>query len=176
MDMGYHFIDLLVWYFGIPTNVTARLSRGNRVGQHYDVEDTVVLNFEYELDEYDTKTVGNIIISRVYGWKDEVLRVFGTEGSVIVERGLIKRLDANGEEKERLERQGGWPSAMVDQLEFFAQKIKKFDPDNKHKFDIHEHLKHIAIIAAAYRSDEKRCSINPNDVFEEFKESLSREA
>jgi predicted dehydrogenase len=45
MDMGYHFVDLIVWYFGLPDSLTCRLSSGNRENQKYDVEDTALLTF-----------------------------------------------------------------------------------------------------------------------------------
>lgn len=32
IDMGYHYVDLLIWYMGLPQTITAKLSRGNRVG------------------------------------------------------------------------------------------------------------------------------------------------
>lgn len=162
IDMGYHFIDLLIWYFGLPTSVTARLTRGNRNEQKYDVEDTAHLLFDYNLEsQYDEKLVGNFVISRVYPKKQERIRVFGSDGVVEVSRGLIRRLDINGKEIERLERKGGWPSAAVEQLDFFADRIRKFVPGSTP--DYSEHLQHVAVIEAAYESDRSGTSCRPSE-------------
>ncbi len=163
VDMGYHFVDLLIWYFGMPASVTARMTRGNRPGQKYDVEDTVHLLFDYHLEfQYDEKVVGNFVISRVYPEKQERVRVFGTNGVVEVSRGLVRRLDVNGKEIERLERQGGWPSAAVEQLDHFAEKIHQFVPGGLP--DYTEHLQHVAVIEAAYESDRSGTSCHPSDI------------
>ncbi|MFA5000121.1 MAG: Gfo/Idh/MocA family oxidoreductase [Patescibacteria group bacterium] len=163
VDMGYHFVDLLIWYFGMPTSITARMTRGNRPGQKYDVEDTAHLLFDYHLKfQYDEKLVGNFVISRVYPEKQERIRVFGTNGVVEVSRGLIRRLDINGNEIEKLERQGGWPSAAVEQLDYFAERIHQFVPGALP--DYTEHLQHVAVIEAAYKSDHSKTSCDPNDI------------
>ncbi len=172
VDMGYHFVDLLIWYFGMPTSVTARMTRGNRPGQKYDVEDTAHLLFDYHLEfQYDEKLVGNFVISRVYPEKQERVRVFGTNGVIEVSRGSIRRLDTNGNEIERLERQGGWPSAAVEQLDYFAERIRQFVPGNLP--DYTEHLQHVAVIEAAYESDRSGTSCRPDQflkLIQEIKE------
>ncbi len=162
VDMGYHFVDLLIWYFGMPASVTARMTLGNRPGQKYDVEDTVHLLFDYHLEfQYDEKLVGNFVISRVYPEKQERVRVFGTNGIVEVSRGLIRRLDVNGNEIERLERQGSWPSAAIEQLDYFAERIRQFVPGSLP--DYTEHLQHVAVIEAAYKSDRFGTSCRPDE-------------
>ncbi|MBT9168948.1 MAG: putative UDP-kanosamine synthase oxidoreductase subunit [Syntrophomonadaceae bacterium] len=169
MDMGYHFVDLLIWYFGMPASVTARMTRGNRPGQKYNVEDTVHLLFDYCLEfQYDEKVVGNFVISRVYPEKQERVRVFGTNGVIEVSRGLVRRLDANGKEIERLERQGGWPSAAVEQLDHFAERIRQFVPGSLP--DYTEHLQHVAVIEAAYESDRSGTSCHPSDILKLIQE------
>ncbi len=174
VDMGYHFVDLLIWYFGMPVSVTARMTRGNRPGQQYDVEDTVHLLFDYQLGfEYDEKLVGNFVISRVYPEKQERVRVFGTNGVVEVSRGLIRRLDINGNEIELLERQGGWPSAAIEQLDYFAEKIRRFTPGFLP--DYTEHLQHVAVIEAAYESDRLGTSCRPDEFLKLIQETKEEE-
>lgn len=150
MDMGYHYVDLIVWYFGLPSHVTCRLSGHNRDNQNYDVEDTALLNFTYnENGGDDDRILGNLIISRVYPHKEESLTVYGSKGSVKLQRGRVCRLDISGNEIEVLERSGAWPSALIDQLETFAERII----DGKaYRYQSMEYLKHIALIEAAYES------------------------
>lgn len=174
VDMGYHFVDLLIWYFGMPTSVTARMTRGNRPGQKYDVEDTVHLLFDYHLEfQYDEKLVGNFVISRVYPEKQERVRVFGANGIIEVSRGLIRRLDINGNEIERLERQGSWPTAAVEQLDFFAERIRQFVPGSLP--DYIEHLQHVAVIKAAYESDRSGISCHPAEFLKLIQETKKEE-
>ena len=161
IDMGYHLVDLLVWYMGLPTSVTARMSRGNRINQRYDVEDTVNLLFDYSTGNHAEKVVGNFIISRVYPKKDERLMVMGAKGIISIKRGVIQRLDTNGNKIEMLERKGGWPSAAIDQLDYFANIIK--GKQYVGVYDYREHFKHIAIIEAAYESDRKLTSCDPRN-------------
>lgn len=167
IDMGYHLVDLLVWYFGLPDNVTARMSLGNRLGQKYDVEDSVHLMFDYNFNgSHHSKMVGDVLISRVYPKKDELLRVIGTHGSIELKRGLIQRFDPEGNVVDHLERQGSWTSAAVDQLEHFGIQVQKFNPEKLPKY--HEQLKHIAIVEAAYRSDQQEGSVKPADILREY--------
>lgn len=167
IDMGYHFIDLLLWYFGLPHSVTALFTRGNRPSQSYDVEDTAHLSFDYQFaDSPDEKTPGHLVISRVYPYKEEKLTVYGTEGIIEVSRGCIRRLDCQGEEIERLERKGSWPSAAIDQLEFFAKQIQQFQPGQE--VPLHEHLGHVALIHAAYESDRLGRSCDPHFYLEQL--------
>lgn len=169
VDMGYHFVDLLVWYFGMPTSVTARITRGNRPNQRYDVEDTIHLLLDYYLElQYAEKLLGSFIISRIYPEKQEYIHAFGTNGAIEVSRGLIRRLDINGNEIERLERKGGWPSAAIAQLDYFAEKIHRFIPGMSS--DYTEHLQHVAIIEAAYKSDRMRASCAPNELLTSIQE------
>ena len=166
-DMGYHFVDLLIWYFGLPTTVTARMSRGNRPGQSYDVEDTAHLLFDYCFNsQYDEKLVGNFVISRVYPEKQEYVRVLGTKGVVEVSRGMIRLVGPEGKEIERLERQNGWPTAAVEQLDYFAAKINSFVPGKLP--DYIEHLQHVAVVEAAYESDRLGTSCHPSDFLKQL--------
>lgn len=165
IDMGYHFVDLLVWYFGLPSFVYARLSRGNRPGQNYDVEDMADINIDYPGLNSGERIIGNLIISRVYIRKEEFLLVHGTEGGILLERGQISRHDLDGNLIERLSREGGWPSAARDQLEAHGRRIVHHQLTVGNQ--LHEHLQHIAFIEAAYRSDLLNTPVSPADILRE---------
>ncbi|MFH1299407.1 MAG: Gfo/Idh/MocA family oxidoreductase [Patescibacteria group bacterium] len=169
IDMGYHLIDLLVWYFGMPKTVTARMSCGNRVGQQYDVEDTVNVLFDFYLPQsYSEKTIGNFIISRVYPNKQETMTVYGTKGIVELKRGELTRYDCNDGEVEKLIRKDSWPSALSDQLTAFVSAIESgkvwgFE-------DLESHIPHVAIIQAAYDSDSRSTSCSPEEYLKRLEE------
>jgi len=157
MDMGYHFIDLLVWYMGVPDATTARITRGNREGQQYDVEDTASLMFEYSSPSYSEKTLGRFLISRVHPRKEESIVFYGTKGSIKIERGRIVRFDIGGGVVDVLERKDGWSSAACDQLMYFTRVI---EGDNSENYSYREHFKHVSIISDAYESDFLKKSVD----------------
>jgi predicted dehydrogenase len=163
VDLGYHYIDLIIWYFGLPDSVTCKLSTGNRDGQVYDVEDTAFMDFSYHENGADNERVlGSLIVSRVYPDKEEVLVAYGTKGSVAVRRGQVVRRDLDGNEIECLTRSGSWPSALVDQLDEFAENIRS----GKHDGDIeNRYLEQVALVEAAYKSAERHEAYNPHTIY-----------
>ncbi|WP_083335734.1 Gfo/Idh/MocA family protein [Mycobacteroides saopaulense] len=150
IDLGYHYIDLIVWYFGLPDEVSCKTSTGNRMNQEYDVEDTALMTFSYNHSQGEAGIVlGSLIVSRVYPTRDELMVAYGSRGSVLVRRGEVTRYDTEGNSVECLQRKGGWPSALIDQIEEFACQIRSCE----HSGDIPcRYLEQIALVAAAYES------------------------
>ncbi|MEZ5942506.1 MAG: Gfo/Idh/MocA family oxidoreductase [Planctomycetaceae bacterium] len=161
IDLGYHYVDLIVWYFGLPDLITCRTSMRNRVGQEYDVEDTAFVNFSYCENNPGEEVLGSLIVSRVYGEKDEHLVAHGTKGMACVRRGKIARHDIDGTTVESMERFGAWPSALADQIEDFA----KFAMDNIGDYDFGMHyLEQVAFVDAAYESARTGLTVNPREL------------
>lgn len=160
MDMGYHFIDLLIWYFGVPDSVSARTTQGNRVNQNYDVEDTVHIMFDYTFSEMEAeKTIGHFIISRVYPQKAESISVYGTAGRVELRKDCITLFNNHDETVYELSRDNHWPSPLLLQLNSFAESIGSFNGTNA-EVEYYQ-LLHLAVTRAVYLSDEQKTSIDP---------------
>lgn len=171
VDLGYHYIDLIVWYFGLPDTISCRLSTSNRENQVYDVEDTAITSFTYNEDDGDENTIlGSLTVSRVYPEKDESLIAYGSKGSVYIKRGKVCRRDLEGNEIESLERSGSWPSAIYDQLDEFAKNI--IDGKNIGKIDP-QHLEHVAFIHAAYQSAVTHNTEKPSLILEKLVKDTS---
>ncbi len=167
IDLGYHYIDLIVWYFGLPDSVMCKLSTGNRDGQVYDVEDTAMLQFSYNTRAGGTEAIhGSFLVSRVYPDKDELLVAYGSKGSVAVRRGRVVRRAVDGSEIECLERTGSWPSALVDQLEEFALRIIARD---RCGYIEDRYLQQAALVEAAYESARTGEAQNPYTIFEQLR-------
>ncbi len=160
IDMGYHTIDLILWYFGMPDLVQATLQRSGRPSQTYDVEDTCNLRLIYHRSGGDL--IGNVLLSRVFPRREETLTLVGSEGMVVLDRRSLTRFDARGEVKEHLERQGEWPSAYLDQLNSFASWVADGPPPGPPMFL--EHVAHVAVIEAAYLSAETGSMESPRDL------------
>ena len=163
LDMGYHPVDLLVWGLGLPNKVTGIITRGGRPDQIYDVEDTAVVTFGYDLrGNPEVDAVGTMLITRV-GKKNELYVIRGTEGLIELRRGLLTHFNKEGVLVHKLEREFGWPAAMQLQLEHFAKQINQQEGYRLHE----EHWQHIAFIEAGYRSAETGKTINPAELLKE---------
>jgi predicted dehydrogenase len=160
MDLGYHYVDLVLWYFGLPDLVHCYCTGNNRLGQQYDTEDTAFVQFAYRATGDGTDTVGSLVVSRVYPENEESLTGHGTTGSASVSRDQCQRSNPDGLIRERLSRERAWSSALVDQLEQFAIAIRtgrlrgRVPP---------VYLEHVAFIDAAYQSASTGLLIDPRE-------------
>jgi predicted dehydrogenase len=161
IDMGYHMVDLLMWYFGLPDKVLAETSCAAKEGVDYNAEDTAHVIFKYE-----TKNIwGTLTVSRSIPPKQEYLNVYGTRGIIHLERGKIERYSPNGELIESLKREFAWPSAAQDQLGYFI-KVIKGEKENISSPEFH--FNHLAFIEAAYKSKELGQFVNPKEILKNY--------
>lgn len=161
LDMGYHYIDLLLWYLGMPSSIFVQLSTGNRINQNYDVEDTAIFNFSYSGKKYNQKSVGNILISRVGDKKEEYLEFFGTEGKVVIKKNEVRLFNEIGELIELDEFKGTKKNIMTDMFNHFAHSVVKYEKNNN---DVNSHMEHAILIEAGYKSDAACRSVNPSEM------------
>ncbi len=160
IDLGYHYVDLVLWYFGLPDLVHCYSTGNNRPGQQYDTEDTAFVQFAYGAECDGPHAVGNLVVSRVYPGKEESLTAHGTMGSASLSRGQCRRRDPDGSVKERLSRESAWSSALVEQLEQFAMSIRVGDLRGQVPT---VYLEHVAFIDAAYRSASSGLPVDPRE-------------
>lgn len=156
IDMGYHMIDMLIWYFGLPHRVMADLSVGARPDRVYDAEDTALIHFAYDHGLY-----GSVLISRFIGPKQEQIRLVGSNGMVILERGKLQRLSNSGKPIESLSREQSWPAAAACQIDHFGRVI---EGTRSNASGPRENLAHMSFIAACYESAKTRTFINPKEL------------
>lgn len=163
IDMGYHYIDLFIWYFGVPEKIKCRMSSGNRPNQDYDVEDTALLDFTYE--NADRKILATLFVSRVHSEKKEGLTAHGQNGSVTVTRGRVARYNVDGEMIEELQRTHSWPSAIIDQLETLISNISSGSWRENHD----QYLDHTIVLDASYASAASGKEIETKTYFNNFR-------
>jgi predicted dehydrogenase len=144
IDMGYHIIDTLLWYFGLPSRVLADMSVQARPDRSYDAEDSALIHFSY-----DTGLYGSLLLSRFIGPKNEHIRLIGSKGIVHLERGHIRRLGNNGNVEESLTREQAWKSAAVSQINYFSRVI---DGSRVNISSPQHNLDHLRFIDACYAS------------------------
>ncbi|MGH0002601.1 Gfo/Idh/MocA family protein [Pseudovibrio ascidiaceicola] len=161
IDLGYHYVDLLIWYFGIPSRVFCNMSSGNRPKQRYDVEDTAAIQFAYKRNGRDS-VIGQLLLSRVHWNKREHLRVIGTKGGAVLDNEKITVDYDNGESLE-ISRED-FPSqseVLQRQLNYFGSKL--LSGEFAGKIDPH-FLEQMAFVEAAYQSATDSCPIGPSSV------------
>lgn len=156
IDMGYHLIDMILWYFGQPDRVLADLSVSARPDRDYDAEDTALIHFAYDSGLY-----GSLLISRFIGPKSEEIRLVGSKGIVQLERGRVRRLTNDGEVVESLSREQSWPSAAACQVDYFCRVIDGMRPNASGPA---ENLAHMSFIAACYESARTHAHVNPKEL------------
>lgn len=154
IDMGYHMVDLLIWYFGLPDGVFAETSCHARDHCVYTAEDSAGLFFTYK----ERGMWGTLLVSRSIAPKQEYVRVYGTKGSINLERGKIERFHTDGQLCESLQRKDSWPSAPQDQINYFIKVINGEKPNiSSPQF----HFSHLAFIEAAYKSVVLKGYVDP---------------
>ena len=161
IDMGYHLIDLIIWYFGLPDNIHAEFRTLAKPLKYYDAEDTASVLFRYS----DRGLFGTLLVSRYIPPKTEYLRLIGTNGIVEVRKGELLRYKNNGELVERLARDTGWPTAAVAQIDYFCGVIQGKEPNIG---NVTYHLQHMAFIEACYRSQKLCRFVNPFDIIDKY--------
>src|SRR5690625_744495 len=156
IDMGYHLIDMILWYFGLPDRVLADVSVEARPDREYDAEDTALVHFGYNSGLY-----GSVLLSRFIGPKTEQIRLVGNKGMVHLERGRIQQLTNSGDIIESLSREQAWPSAATCQIDYFCRVIEGRRPNLSSP---KENLAHMSFVAACYESARSHAYISPKEM------------
>ncbi|MEU9247433.1 Gfo/Idh/MocA family oxidoreductase [Streptomyces sp. NPDC048385] len=154
-DMGYHLIDLLIWYLGLPDQILASTSTAAHPDAVYDAEDTALVHLAYDRGLY-----GSLLISRSAGPKTERLTVTGPRGAVVIERGRVRRLAPDGQLIESLTREPAWPSAAAAQIDCFCRVL---DGERTNPSGPADHVAHAAFLAAAYTSQTSLTPADPKE-------------
>ncbi|MGW2249722.1 Gfo/Idh/MocA family protein [Kitasatospora sp. NPDC001660] len=156
IDMGYHLVDLLLWYFGLPSRVMADFSATAVPGAAYDAEDTAVIQLGYDTDLY-----GSVLLSRWVAPKTEKLHVVGTRGSVLLTKGHLQRLALDGTVVEELARPHAPASVATAQIDYFCRVLDGKRPNTSGP---DQHLAHAAFIASCYESKTAGRYIDPKEM------------
>lgn len=156
IDMGYHIIDMLIWYFGLPDKIHAEFSSKARPEAKYDTEDTAHVLFSY-----DDGPHGSLILSRFYPPKTENITILGSKGIIEVKRGSIRRLKNNGKVIESLTREYSWSTAATNQIDYFCRVIRG---EKENVGSPEYHLQHVSFIDACYKSKYEGSYINPKEL------------
>ena len=80
LDMGYHLVDIIVWYFDLPDRIHCSLSAVAEPNRRYDAEDTATVQFSYHSGLH-----GMLALSRYYVPTTEMVTVIGPQGQLMLD-------------------------------------------------------------------------------------------
>lgn len=121
IDMGYHIIDQLIWWFGYPDDIYAKVSNLSTDDDPYDTEDTATIGFSYSKSGLQ----GSIILSRCTGIKIEGYQIAGSDCFMEGGKDQLVVRDRKSGETLLSEAQSYKDEMMDNQLAFFIDTITK---------------------------------------------------
>ena len=141
MDMGYHLIDTIIRFFGLPDQLMA----GTGITSDDVVEDQAMVFFNYG------SATGTLITSRRYPFhgKQECLRVLGCHGAIEIRNGRFCQLSTSGAKLESVRGTDLTKARSVRMIESFSRVLAGDLPNPS---DAEAHLDHLRFLEAAYLS------------------------
>lgn len=146
IDMGYHIIDQLLWWFGEPEKIFVSTSNlaVPRVKQY--AEDTALVSFKYS-----NGLQGSITVSRSTAEKREQYRLIGSKAQINGNKRSLILQDKKG--NVLLSLSNDEDSEMIEnQLDFFIKRVR-----NKEDFSdiLFQHKKDMKFIDRCYKAASK---------------------
>ena len=158
LDMGYHILDILTWYFGLPISTYALASNKGRPDVYYDTEDMSTISMKYN------SFVANVILNRVTNPKEEYFVVYGSKGILRVSRSEVTFTDVKGNLISYKSYNKSFQNAFELQLHDYINILKS------KKYDYGEsQLNNMILIKSIYESVEKN---NKNDITSSIEERM----
>ena len=156
MDMGYHMIDLIIWYFGLPDRVHAEFSFPSPPKESNNIEDTATVLFSYNNGAH-----GSLFLSRRAAPKTEYIQVVGSDGTIEIQKNSIKSIDKKGRVVTSLVQEQMCQSMSLAQIEHFCNIVQgKAENGSDPKY----HFQHVSLVEACYRSKENGGYVSPLDL------------
>lgn len=149
IDMGYHYIDVLLWFFGFPDKIYSSISDRNLVNQFYDTEDTIKIIFEYKNNNIKNSIV-SLNLSRTYPKKQENIIFLGTDGYIILTDSILEIYNKKNELIKQYQKDEE-EDVYSKQINYFIDLIIKKEMKNNYLGSITEHIKHIKLIDYIYQ-------------------------
>lgn len=157
IDSGYHFIDLLFYYFGLPEKVSCKTSKLSN-DQSCETEDYAFIEFLYP----DHKII-QLILNRLSETKKEEIIIFGDLGKLIISKNeMTLELFDSGIIKKLISSTDGFNKAYLNQHKLFFSSLSN---EQIAEPSISEGLSNSIIIEACYLSAKNNSNfINTKDL------------
>jgi predicted dehydrogenase/8-oxo-dGTP pyrophosphatase MutT (NUDIX family) len=150
LDMGYHLVDLVLWYMGLPDQIYAVGGAYAKPRAKYDAEDTAAIIFKFT----KLRIFGNLLISRYVHPKSEYIRVVGDKGYIEATQSSATLFRSDG--KLVVTYKFRKPNSSA--IDNFCQQIPK---ENVNENIYINHIQHLAFIDTCYKSFRYNQPYNP---------------
>ena len=167
MELGYHFVDLLLWTLGLPEDVfsltsvsahNAKPAINDRPAQvPCDTDDTAAA-----IMRYPSGTMASLVTSRISGPVTESLSLHGLEGSIVANPARFSLRDPDGGVREEFNSLPGPVDGLEHQIEAFGEAIVA--GGETHRCSARENLLTMAIIEAMYLSQKTGQAESPGEL------------
>jgi predicted dehydrogenase len=147
IDMGYHILDLVIWYLGLPYFVYAQLTNFARPDASYETEDSALITFRLP------KSMGSIVLTRASHPKEEKIYIHGIKGTLIVDRQSVKVIALNGEVVYSQRFEKDWSNSIINQLDEFISTVMIGE-----YVDSSDQMDHLILLESIYRSQKSGMS------------------
>ncbi len=154
MDLGYHAVDLLVWFLGLPEEVYGFIAGGHRPKAPdetaplpvYDTDDTAAA-----IVRYRDGAMASIVTTRSSGPVSEELSLHGQEGSLTANSETCLLRDPDGNVLETSESESPPVTVFSRQARTFARAV--LEDSKRYECSGRENLLNLAVIEAIYLAD-----------------------
>ncbi|HSQ98210.1 MAG TPA: Gfo/Idh/MocA family oxidoreductase [Rickettsiales bacterium] len=150
IDMGYHYIDILLWFFGFPGKIYSSISDRNLINQFYNTEDTIKIIFEYKNNNVKNSIV-SLNLSRTYPQKQESIVFLGTNGYMVLTKDILEIYNKKSELIKQYQKDEN-ENVYSKQINYFVDLIIKKERRKNYLGSITEHINHIKLIDYIYQN------------------------
>lgn len=145
LDMGYHVIDMVNVFFGMPTQIQAQFSYCYERMRQEKLEDQAHILFNYDTQ----KLCGIINISRHYHNREEEFVIEGTDGTLIITPQGYTIYNRNGSLKKEYVSPLTKEDAQLNMLTCYLNNLTNQDFINKH---VQHHKNNVALMETIYQN------------------------
>lgn len=166
LELGYHFIDLLVWMLGLPEEVHGYSACGHRpptgetddqVEPIHDTDDTASA-----LLRYDNGAMASMVTTRASGPVSEELSLHGRHGAVTATCEQCVLRDPDGTVLDHLQESPPPVALFRRQADAFARSILEATPH--YPCSARENILNLAVLDALYLSNRTRQGEEPRQL------------
>ncbi|MGC8588941.1 MAG: Gfo/Idh/MocA family protein, partial [Hydrogenobaculum sp.] len=161
VDMGYHIIDLLIWYFGLPDSVYVEYGTKAVSNKNYDAEDTAAILFSYS-----NKMFGTLIFSRSYYPETEYFKVVASNGIAELNRDGAYLLNKNGKIIKAINEKYDKVNLIMKEIDYFTKLVNGDIKENVS--DVKYNIQHLGFVEACYDAYKKKFPVNPKILLKTF--------
>lgn len=144
IDLGYHFLHIIVDFFGLPRDITMHASSNGKPGYRYEVEDAASI-----LLHHNNSLHGTLMLNCLSGMTEESFEIIGTEARMLILRDNVLIYTKKGIQKNK--------TFQTDSVQTNSMALKEFynaDEATMQK-NVDRNVAVMGMIDAAYKSRKR---------------------